>query len=68
MAIGQTVHSLSMELKKQLSGCAMEKIISLRNYIAHNYEGLNPKEIWKIIQFNLPELKQHLNKILLKNN
>ncbi|MBC8173073.1 MAG: DUF86 domain-containing protein [Chitinophagales bacterium] len=67
MNIGECVSKVSEAMKQKYSFIAWKKIKAFRNYIAHNYEGLNPKEIWQIIQFNLPQFKTELNNILNDN-
>ena len=39
------------------------QIYGLRNRIIHDYEGINLKLIWEIIQDDLPELLKHLEKL-----
>ena len=36
----------------------------LRNRIIHDYDGINLKNIWYIISYNLEELKQNLEEII----
>ena len=40
------------------------EMYGLRNHIAHDYEGVNLKLVWEIIQGDLPELEKALNKLL----
>ena len=44
-----------------------EKIYGLRNRIVHDYEGINLKMIWSIIEQDLDNLLQILLKILQSN-
>lgn len=39
------------------------EIYGLRNRIVHDYEGVNFRLIWEIIQEDLPELKKKLEKL-----
>jgi uncharacterized protein with HEPN domain len=40
------------------------KIIGLRHIITHDYDMVNPEIIWKILENNLPVLKEEVKKIL----
>lgn len=41
-----------------------QKIIGLRHILTHNYDMVNPEIIWKIVEVNLPVLKQEVKKLL----
>ncbi|MCK5516067.1 MAG: DUF86 domain-containing protein [Desulfobulbaceae bacterium] len=43
------------------------KIRGFRNIVAHNYFGIDAEEIWDIIQFHLPKLKDDLSDIIKKS-
>lgn len=40
------------------------EMYGLRNRIVHDYEGVNLKLVWEIIQGDLPELEKAINKLL----
>lgn len=40
------------------------EMYGLRNRIVHDYEGVNLKLVWEIIQGDLPELEEALKKLL----
>ncbi len=40
------------------------EMYGLRNRIVHDYEGVNLKLVWEIIQGDLPELEKALKKLL----
>ena len=46
----------------------MEKNSGLRDVLIHNYEGVDLKSLWGIIQLNIPELKQKINQIIIQYN
>ena len=35
-----------------------------RLIVAHNYFGIDAEEVWEIIQFHLPKLKDELNELI----
>lgn len=67
MNIGECVKNISEDMKLKYIDIPWKKIKGLRNYMAHNYEGINPEEIWNIIQFNLPQFKIQLVQITKEN-
>lgn len=42
---------------------AWKQIYGLRNRIVHDYEGVNLSLVWEIIESDLPDLREELNKI-----
>jgi len=39
------------------------QIVAMRNVIAHEYFGIDLDEVWQVVERDLPELKQKLNRI-----
>ena len=55
--IGEMVGRLSGEVTDDESVVEWRKIRGLRNIIAHDYFGVDYCEIWSIISFHIPKLK-----------
>ncbi|MBR0237752.1 MAG: DUF86 domain-containing protein [Thermoguttaceae bacterium] len=65
MQIGELAKmKLSKEVKMQTKAIPWEKIIGLRNRIAHDYSGVDMCKIWDVIQNDLTPLKKELEKFL----
>lgn len=62
--IGETVNQLSDEFRENHSDFPWHEIIGMRNQIAHGYFNVDPKEIWKTVKNDLPELKKRVERIL----
>ncbi len=62
--IGELVKNLSNETMKKYSYIEWNMIRGLRNRIVHDYEGINLKSIWYIINNDILQLKEDINKIL----
>lgn len=62
--IGESVARLSGEFKMSQPSIPWNKIKAFRNFVAHNYFGLDSEEIWQLTQSHLPQLKEEAKKIL----
>lgn len=60
IVIGEMASKLSDGFKDKHNEIEWRKISSLRNVIAHDYFGIDGKEIWQIINNKLPELKKFI--------
>ena len=65
--IGELVKLLEESTIEKYNGIDWRMIKGLRNRIIHDYEGINLKIVWAIIQHDLSELESQLNEILLDN-
>ena len=73
--VDATIFSISQigELVKNISKSTMEKyfniewnmIKGLRNRIVHDYEGISLKSIWYIVNYDIIELKENIQKIIV---
>ncbi len=68
--IGELVSRLSDDFRDNHPDVPWSKIRGLRNHMVHNYEGIRYNIVWNILQTNLPELFESMNKLLaeLKEN
>lgn len=62
--IGELVKNISDNTKNKYTNIEWNMIKGLRNRIIHDYEGINLKSIWYILQNDVLELKEELQKIL----
>jgi len=56
--IGEAARNLSDEIKQSLPKVEWNKIVGLRNILAHEYFGINNQIIWDIVQTKLASLKK----------
>ena len=59
--IGEAASKLPELIKKKYPTINWSQIITLRNIVVHEYFGIEPKEIWNTITYDLPLLKQTLS-------
>ncbi|MDR2854932.1 MAG: DUF86 domain-containing protein [Methanomicrobiales archaeon] len=62
--IGESVKSLSEDLKKQNSGIEWRFIAGLRDIAAHNYGIVQMERIWDVVTEDAPELLEQVKSIL----
>jgi uncharacterized protein with HEPN domain len=64
IVLGEMVTRLSEPFTEKFNSIDWYKIRGFRNIVAHNYFGIDAEEVWEIIRFHLPKLRDELNNIL----
>ena len=64
IVLGEMVTRLSDQFTEKFNQVDWYKIRGLRNIVAHNYFGIDAEEVWEIIRFHLPKLRDNLNLII----
>ncbi|MBN1834703.1 MAG: DUF86 domain-containing protein [Spirochaetales bacterium] len=64
IVIGKMSDRLSSELKDQYPEVDWQKIKDFRNFVAHDYLGIDAEEVWQIVRNDLPDLYATLRRIL----
>jgi uncharacterized protein with HEPN domain len=62
--VGEAVNRLSDELIANNPDVEWRKVTGLRNMLIHEYFGIDDKLIWSVIQKNIPDLKNKVDKIV----
>ncbi len=62
--LGEMVTRLSEQFIEKYNQIEWYKIRGFRNIVAHNYFGIDAEEVWEIIQFHLPKLKNEINECI----
>ena len=60
--IGEAIRKI-IELDSSIVITSAKNIMGLRNIISHAYDSVEPEIIWGIIQKNIPELVDEINRI-----
>jgi uncharacterized protein with HEPN domain len=63
--IGEAANRLSAEFREEHPGIPYAPMIAMRNYLIHEYFGVNEEMIWQTCREDLPSLKNTL--LLLKS-
>ncbi len=62
--IGEAASRIPDDFKKQHSGIEWRIIKDFRNFIIHEYFGINSQIVWDTIQFRLPDLLQDSSNLI----
>lgn len=61
--IGELANKLENEFRQEHKHIAWKQIYGLRNRIVHDYEGVNLRLVWEIIESDLPDLRDKLKRL-----
>ncbi|MCI9000769.1 MAG: DUF86 domain-containing protein [Clostridia bacterium] len=64
--IGELVNEISEEAMEEYKNIPWKSIRGMRNRIVHDYENVDLSVLWGTIKESLPELKDELKNIILK--
>jgi uncharacterized protein with HEPN domain len=64
--IGEAAGHLSESFCKKYGDIQWRKIVAMRNYLIHEYFGVNTEVVWSTCKNNLPKLKEVILKTLDK--
>jgi uncharacterized protein with HEPN domain len=59
--IGEAVKNIPSKIKIQFPEIPWRNVAGLRDVVIHNYFGISPKRLWKIIKQDLPASRQWHN-------
>ena len=62
--IGEASNNLSDQFRRQHSGVLWRRMKDMRNFLIHEYFGVNTKVVWDTCKEDLPQLKSFIEKIL----
>lgn len=61
--IGEAVKNIPPSFREKYPKIAWKDIARFRDILSHAYFGINLERVWKIIENDLPKLKEQINKI-----
>ncbi len=64
LIVGETARRLSEDTKRRSPEIPWPAIVSLRNRIAHGYETVDHRLVWRIIEDDLPGLAETIERLL----
>ncbi len=62
--IGEASKHIPKDVRDIYPEIAWKTMAGMRDYLIHDYHGVNTSLVWKTIQFDIPTLIKDLNKIL----
>lgn len=58
--IGEAARNLNENTRGKMPDVPWKKVIGLRNVLIHAYDGVDPLEVWLVIEKELPKLKSEI--------
>ena len=62
--IGEATKRISTETRNKYQEVEWKKMAGFRDVLIHDYEGIDLIAMWEIIQKNIPDLKQKIERII----
>ncbi len=62
--LGEAAAKVSDELQQRHPEIPWARIIAMRNVLVHDYFGIDPEEVWSVVEHDLPDLKRKIEAIL----
>lgn len=62
--IGEASRNVPRKFRLQHPQIPWRQMVALRNVLIHEYRGVKPSRIWKIIRTDIPKLKPQIKKLL----
>lgn len=62
--IGEAVKQIPQAIKEKYPQIQWKRIAGLRDVLIHDYMGVEHEEIWKIVEQDIPALKEKIQSIL----
>jgi len=62
--IGEATRNLSKEFKQEYKDIPWRDMGDMRNFLIHEYFGVDENEVWKTVRNDLPDLKKKIKTLL----
>jgi uncharacterized protein with HEPN domain len=62
--IGEAARGLTEKVRSEHAGTSWAQIIGLRNIVVHEYFGLNLRQVWMVVERDLPKLRVEVEAML----
>ena len=62
--VGEAAAKVSLEQQQRHPEIPWVRIIVMRNVLVHEYFGIDPEEVWSVVERDLPDLKRKIEAIL----
>lgn len=58
--LGEAAKRIPDDIRKMSPNIAWRRIAGLRDVLIHQYDGVDPQEVWKVVEQDLPQLRSQL--------
>lgn len=62
--VGEAAAKLGRDFQEQHSSIPWPQIVAMRNVLVHDYFGVDLEEVWRVVERDLPELKNKLKRLM----
>lgn len=62
--IGEAIKHISPKLKETFPEVPWKRMARFRDFLIHNYAGITARQVWRVVEKDLPLLKEQIEKIL----
>ncbi len=62
--LGEAAARVSKALRERWPGFPWADVIAMRNVLVHHYFGIDAREVWNTARRDLPELREHLRRLM----
>jgi uncharacterized protein with HEPN domain len=66
LILGEAVRGISPEFRMAHTDIPWSEIIGMRNILIHHYFGIDRDAVWKVVEHDLPVLKEQFSRLVLK--
>ena len=64
MIIGEAANMITREFRDTHADIPWKQIVGMRNFLIHGYFQVEKQQVWKVVETDLPLLKQHIMQYL----
>jgi uncharacterized protein with HEPN domain len=68
LQIGELAGHLTSDFKRKYDILPWQKMVKMRNIVAHHYELFDINYLWETVKNDIPILKSFCEKLILENN
>ena len=61
--VGEAAAKLGREFHEQHPSIPWPQVVAMRNVLIHDYFGVDLEEVWRVVERDLPELKNKLERL-----
>jgi uncharacterized protein with HEPN domain len=64
--IGEAAKRIPESVRNESHSIPWKRLAGLRDILIHQYEGVDLGQVWRIVDMDLPEIREHIRKLMDK--